>query len=305
VTGDALPPIRRPASARPRAGLSLGGIAGRGDAGDSGATGDPGGLDGGLGPPSIDELLSVERQLVELEVLAGAATAAANGTTLVRWPGHGPMFNHAVQVRWGADWPTSLEALAADLRAAGERPAVLLVEGLSTPADLGERLQAAGWTLALAEQVLWTRRAAVVPHLDSRLRIEAVTAARSDAYEEVERAIFGIPETDAEDRWRSLRSALNSGGVRAYLARLDGEPIATARLHPAEGIAALGGIGVVPSQRRKGYATLITTIATRAALATGSRFVWLSVAETNAGATAVYERLDFRPAGRWELLVGP
>jgi len=305
VTGDALPPVRRPASARPRAGASQGGAGGRGGPGDTGGTGDTGGLNGGLGPPSVDELLCVERQLVELEALAGAGTAAAHGATLVRWPGHGPMFNHAAQVRWGVDWPTSLEALAADLRAVGERPAVLLMEGPSTPADLGERLRAAGWTLALAERILWTRRAAVVPHLDPRLRIEAITAARSDPYEEIERAIFGIPETDAEDRRRSLRSALDSGGVRAYLARLDGKPIATARLHPAQGIAALGGIGVVPSQRRRGYATLITTIATRAALAMGSRFVWLSVAETDAGATAVYERLDFRPAGRWELLVGP
>jgi len=238
-------------------------------------------------------------------MLAGAETAAVDGATLVRWSGHGPMFNHAARVRWEADWSTSLEALAADLRAAGERPAVLLVEGLSTPADLGERLRAAGWTLALAERILWTRRAAVVPHLDPRLRIEAVTAARSDTYEEVERAIFGVPEADAEDRRRSLRSALNRGRVRAYLVRLDGEPIATARLHSGEGIATLGGIGVVPSQRRKGYATLITTVATRAALATGSRLVWLSVAETDGGATAMYERLDFRPAGRWELLVGP
>jgi predicted GNAT family acetyltransferase len=153
--------------------------------------------------------------------------------------------------------------------------------------------------------VLWTRRAAIVPHLDPHLRIESVTPARAATYEAVERAIFGLAPREAEDRRAALERGLAEARLRAYLVRLDGEPIATARLIPGSGVAALQGVGVVPARRRQGYGALITTIATRAGLATGHRLVWLAADPDDAAAQALYAGLDYRPFSAWDRLLRP
>jgi ribosomal protein S18 acetylase RimI-like enzyme len=55
----------------------------------------------------------------------------------------------------------------------------------------------------------------------------------------------------------------------------------------------------VKRRRGQGFGTLVTTVATRAGLALGSRVVWLSVREDNATAQRVYARLGFRSAFGW------
>jgi ribosomal protein S18 acetylase RimI-like enzyme len=248
----------------------------------------------------------MERQLAGLaEVLGATATPDASlGVLLLRWPGHGPAFNHAALVRWTeADWREQSRRFVR--RMAGERsvPALVVSDGLSEPADLSRRLEGEGWISLVEEDVLWTRRAGIVPHLDPSMRIEAVTRASAEAYEGLERSIFSLPPADARERMTALADSLEAGTQRAYLVRVGGEPIATARLVPGEGVAALHGIGVEAGHRRLGYGALITTIATRAALAMGSGLVWLSVAEGNEAARKLYEGLDYRPAFRWRLLV--
>jgi hypothetical protein len=49
----------------------------------------------------------------------------------------------------------------------------------------------------------------------------------------------------------------------------------------------------------------VTTVATRAGLATGHSLVWLSVDPENASAWRLYSRLDYRAAFRWRRLIGP
>ncbi|MGZ3586993.1 MAG: GNAT family N-acetyltransferase [Candidatus Limnocylindrales bacterium] len=281
------PPLERPATARPRE--------------------DPDALAVPL-PPDRAELEGIGRQFLALWELAGATVAHEPdlGVDLVTWPGRGLAFNHGARPRWSdEDWRGQAERLAARLAGTGQVPAVVVIDELDRPTGLAERLRGVGWLELSRETVLWTRRAAVVPHLDPALRIEAVTPRRARAYEALERVIFGLSPLEAEDRLEALRRGLEGGALRAYLVRLGDEPIATARLLRGDGLAVLQGVGVAPQRRRHGYGTLITTIATRAGLAGGARLVWLSVEATNAGARTLYEGLDYRPALTWRRLIFP
>jgi GNAT superfamily N-acetyltransferase len=287
VTTGRRTPVKRPETARPRS-------VGRDEAEPA--------------PPERSDLDVIESQLVWLAELLGA-TAAQEGdgsAAVVRWPGRGPGFNYAARVRWSDDdWSSRLAALSTRHAAEGGVPAIVFADGQSTPQDLGARLEASGWLVLVRETVMWTRRAAVVPHLDPSMRIEAVTGASAREYEAVEREIFGVSPLDAVERVEALRRTIHEGTQRAYLVRVAGDPVATARLAARDGVAALHGIGVVERWRRRGYGSLITTVATRAALATGNRLVWLSVADANEPARRLYQGLDYRPAFGWRLLLGP
>jgi ribosomal protein S18 acetylase RimI-like enzyme len=278
-------PVRRPETARPR----------RDRAAEEPA------------PPTSDELLRIERGLDQLAVLGGAALAIDEPAgRLVAWPSHGPAYNFGAGVRWS---PSDVEAraseLAARLREIGELPALVVAEGLSEPPDLITRLAERGWVGIGHETVHWTRLPITVPHLDPTLRTEAATAARAADYERVERRIFGLSPADAADRRTALAATLGDGRQRAFVVRLRGEPVATARLASVEGLAAIHGVGVVPEQRRKGFGRLVTAVATRAGLATGHPLVWLSVDPANEPARELYLQLGYRPVFDWWRLIGP
>jgi ribosomal protein S18 acetylase RimI-like enzyme len=279
------PPIKRPPSARPRR---------------------PTTDDAPPRPPDADELSAIERSQARLVELAGARRIeeAALGATVLVWPGRGPAFNHATCLRWStADWPDRAAAVGDRLVAGGEAPCLVVSDGLTTPPDLAERLAASGWLEIGRETVMWTRRAAAVPHLDAPLRLEAVTVAGVDRYEAIEREIFGLSEREAPDRRQALAEALEAASLRVYLVREAGLPVATARLHVEGGLAAIHGLGVVASARRRGLGAYLTTIVTRAGLALGVSLVWLSVDPDNAPAMALYAGLDYRPAFSWQRLI--
>jgi len=276
--------LRRPADARPRR--------------DEGA-------DGPLPPDGADRA-AIERQLVDLWVQAGATLTPSPElrVELLGWPGRGLAFNLAARPRWGeTDWAARAAAVATHLRRLGQVGALLLVDELAQPPGLAARLGGSGWVQIAAERILWTRQVAVVPHLAPAVRLEAVVPATAATYEAAERAIFGLATAEAADRVAALRQGLAAGWLRAYLARLEGQPVATARLVRGDGVAALQGIGVVPARRGQGYGRLMTTVATRAGLAGGARLVWLSVASDNTAAMSLYASLDYRPLLTWRRLI--
>lgn len=277
-------PIRRPETARPRRDRSAEEPA----------------------PPTAAELSAIERGIDQLAVLGGASLAVDEPHgRLVAWPGHGPAYNFGAGARWAAtEVEARLAELASRLREIGELPAIVLAEGLSEPADLPARLAERGWVSISNETVHWTRLPITVPHLDPALRIEAATPARAAHYERVERRIFGLSPADAGVRRSALEATLGDGRQRAFVVRLRGEPVATARLASVEGLAAIHGVGVVPEQRRKGFGRLVTAVATRAGLVTGHPLVWLSVDPANEPARQLYGQLGYRPAFDWHRLIG-
>jgi ribosomal protein S18 acetylase RimI-like enzyme len=227
---------------------------------------------------------------------------------LVLHPGAGPAGNYVACPRWTvADWRDRLERSVSALRRAGAWPSLLLADRLDRPVGLETVLSGDGWSSVLRETVMWVGRAATVPHLDALARIEAVRPTSVEEHERLERQVFGLADVAAADRCRALAEALETGRLRAFLVRVGDEPVAVARLSLQEGIAGIYALGVAAPWRRRGYATLLTTVATRAGLALGHRLVWLSVQDGNDAARRVYERLGFTPAfswSRWMKLAG-
>lgn len=279
------PPIQRPPNVRSRA-----------DAADD--TVPP--------APSTAEAEAIERAQARLVEIGGASRSEepALGATLLEWPGRGPAFNHATCLRWSdEDWHDRAAGVASRLRNLGEVPCLVVSDSLTTPPDVAGRLQREGWLEIGHEVVMWTRRAAAVPHLEAVLRLEAVTSAHIDEYETVERRIFGIAERELADRRAALAAAIDAGVLRVYLVREKGVPVATARLLVEDGLAGVHGLGVAPEQRRRGLGRYLTTIVTRAGLALGASLVWLSVDDANGPARALYGGLDYRPAFGWHRLI--
>jgi ribosomal protein S18 acetylase RimI-like enzyme len=169
-------------------------------------------------------------------------------------------------------------------------------------------LRAAGWVPLGSELIMWTRHASVVPHLDPALRVEAVTPATALDCTRLEAAAFGLDPDAIVESAELLGRAVAAGQTRAFVVRLEREPIASARLVPGEpgsAIASLHAVGVAARHRRRGYGRLITAIATRAGLATGHPLVWLSVDEGNAGAIDMYRGLAFDFGFAWTRWAAP
>ena len=253
-------------------------------------------------PPSPDDLARIERHLASLPLHSGAEVLDDPnlGVVLVRALGAGIGLNYGALPRWSAEgWRAALDRLAAKMRSAGEWPSLLVADRLDRPLGLAGQLPSAGWSAAGRETVMWVGHASIVPHLDASLRIEAVRPGDVADHEALEGRVFRLPKKEAADRRQRLSAALERGGLRAYVVRVGGEPVAVARLSQGDGVSGLYGIGVSDAWRRKGMGTLITTVATRAGLVTGNRLVWLSVEDGNDGARAMYEKLGFRPAFGW------
>ena len=245
---------------------------------------------------------------MSLPVHSGASVSRPAGldALLVTGPVPGPAYDYAGAIRWPDDgWRARLAIVERELRRHGHWPSVMVSDELTRPSGLAGQLRAAGWIDVERETVRWVGHASVVPHLDPSLRLEAVTGRTVAEHEALERLIFGLPAKDATQRRESLARAIADDGLRVYLLRLHGEPVAVARLSVRDGLAGLYGIGVAPAHRGHGLGTLLTVVATRAGLALGCRLVWLSVDESNAPATAMYQRLGFHPAFTWARLMAP
>lgn len=291
-------PVRRPETARRRT-PGAGPVGPEPPAGDGDAAGDhPPEVE----PPSRDELERIQHHLVSLPSHDGATVSAADdlGVVLVRGPERGPDATYAAMPRWeAATWRASLERVSARLRDEGAWPSLLVCDRLDRPSGLASELPGDGWTRVTSETVLWVGHASVVPHLDPRLRIEAVQPRSVAMHEALERRIFGLPEKRAERRRDAMAAALETGHARAWIVWLEEEPVAVARLSQGRGVAGLQGIGVTAERRGQGFGTLITTIATRAGMAVGNRIIWLSVDPQDAVAGHVYAKLGFARLFGW------
>jgi ribosomal protein S18 acetylase RimI-like enzyme len=135
--------------------------------------------------------------------------------------------------------------------------------------------------------------------------VEAVTAATALDCVRLEIANFDLPRDQIGERAERLARLVESGTVRAFLLRLMGEPVASTRLKTGSGVAALTAVGVAARHRRRGYAQMITAVATRAGLATGHKLIWLSVDENNTPAVKAYTALGFEPSFAWSRWAAP
>jgi ribosomal protein S18 acetylase RimI-like enzyme len=253
-------------------------------------------------PPTTPELEAIQRHVVTRPGQEGAIVTDVPelGVTLVRGAWTGPDTTYAGMPRWEpGTWPQSLDAVSERMRAAGSWPSLMICDRLDRPDDLAQELGRRGWVNVLEETIMWVGHASVVPHLDPTLRVEAVQAKSVARHEALEREIFGIDPDQAERRRKALGGAIEAGDIRAWIVWLEEEPVAIARMSQGDGTAGIQGVGVVESRRGQGFASLITTIVTRAGMAVGNRIIWLSVREDNPAAMRVYSKLGFKPLFGW------
>ena len=258
--------------------------------------------------PSVAELESIERDRIGWPALLGATVQEQHdlGVTLVLHDRIGSSLNFVGAIRWPEhEVEARLTQVSARMRAANAWPSVVVCSGLTQPADLATRLSDAGWLEVFSEQIMCTRRPQVVPHLDPNLRVEAVTPQTALESVRLETAAFGLLPDAIGESAEFLARSVADGTTRAYLVRLGREPVATARLVPGPQVCGLHAIGVAARHRRRGYGRLITSVATRAGLATGHRLVWLGVLEENAPAVGLYRSLGFEPAFTWTRWIAP
>ena len=255
------------------------------------------------GRPTDDELDAIEHQHASRMTQSGADVTPDEdlGVWWVRFERRTPQLAFAMRLRWPEhEAPARLERLTALMQDRGEWPSVSISEGLTLPATIGDTLAGAGWRIVAGERIMFTRHPPTNPHLDPTLRIEAVTPATAKECVELEITNFGLPPSESELRAERLAESVRDGSERAYIVRLMRKPVASARLVPGNrGTACLSGINVVAAQRGRGYGRLVTSVATRAGLATGAKLVWLSVDESSAPAVKLYESLGFEPTYAW------
>ncbi|HUR15763.1 MAG TPA: GNAT family N-acetyltransferase [Candidatus Limnocylindrales bacterium] len=255
------------------------------------------------GLPTDEELDAIELQHATRMVQSGAEVTADEelGVWWIRFERRTPQLAFAMRLRWPeAEAETRLARLTAVMQGRGEWPSLSISEGLTQPTTIGDTLADAGWRIVAGERLMFTRHPPTNPHLDPTLRIVAVTPATAKECVELEITNFGLPLSEVEPRTEWLAEAVRNGSERAYIVRSMHKPVASARLIPgAGGAACLSAINVVAAQRGRGYGRLVTSVATRAGLATGAKLVWLSVDESNAPAVKLYESLGFEPTFAW------
>ncbi|MEV6247977.1 GNAT family N-acetyltransferase [Streptomyces sp. NPDC051742] len=164
-----------------------------------------------------------------------------------------------------------------------------------TPADLGDRLLAAGFTAEDPETLMAAEAASLsldVP-LPEGVELRAVTdeAGVRQVVEVHERA-FG---TDSGHIGRQLLDhlAADPGTVTAVIALAAGEPVSAARLElcPGTDFAGLWGGGTVESWRGRGLYRALVAHRTRIAAERGHRYVQVDAADTS---RPILQRLGFR-----------
>lgn len=92
-------------------------------------------------------------------------------------------------------------------------------------------------------------------------------------------------------------AVLGRSGVRTYLGKIDGEPVATGVGVSFENHVGIFNVATVPAHRRHGYGAAITGRAVRDGLDRGARWAWL---QSTADGYGIYEKLGFRTLESWE-----
>jgi GNAT superfamily N-acetyltransferase len=212
--------------------------------------------------------------------------------------------NHVLRTAWPAalgpqETRARVDAMLARFAARGV-PCSWRVGPLSRPADLGQSLVACG--LRLQETHTWyaldlltlpgagkttAPGVRIAPVQDARTHEEWITTLAEDVF-----ASGVVPE---DERERTLASWHRQGFALPLcltLARLDEEPVGTASIFLAGGVAGLSQVYTAPRARGRGIGTAITLAALEGARGLDYRVAVLTATPMG---LPIYERLGFRP----------
>jgi ribosomal protein S18 acetylase RimI-like enzyme len=211
-----------------------------------------------------------------------------------------PLLNSVMRARFpsGEAADAGIAALLWEGRERGV-PLMWWADPLSRPDDLARRLEARGFSLGepyllMAADLTWLRDGAA--EAPAGLTVEEVT--RGDSlcvYGETLCRAFDLPDFVAGPIAEWMAYALPGRyGMRLFIGRHDGRPVATAALVAAAGVAGVYNVGTVPEARGRGIGSYLTGCALRAGRAAGGHISVLYATKMGEG---VYRRLGFREYG--------
>ncbi|MCC7369065.1 MAG: GNAT family N-acetyltransferase [Chloroflexi bacterium] len=191
-----------------------------------------------------------------------------------------------------------IEAAVAELgrlRAAHRVPMNWLVGPASRPLDLPRRLRAQGLAHLTDLTPMTSTLAAPLPEAERVPRLTIERVADSGALTEwIETERQGFESEPAVGAGLArLRQAMGLGPrlpMRYFLGRIDGEPVATASLLLAGGIAGIYDVSTAPDARRRGIGSAMTTAMLQEAAALGYGVAFLQPSEMG---ERLYRRLGF------------
>jgi ribosomal protein S18 acetylase RimI-like enzyme len=194
--------------------------------------------------------------------------------------------------------PDRIDAAVAELRALRAEhgvPINWLIGPTSRPLDLADQLVARGFRHLIDLTALAARLEDV--HADEAPPAGVVVEPVADAavYEEwiaAERRGFEMAG-ELADRFGDLRRGMGLGrrpGLHHFVGRLDGEPVGTATLLLAAGIAGIYDVSVAPEARRRGIGRALTLAALDAARRQGYAWAFLNASKMG---EALYRRIGF------------
>ena len=202
-------------------------------------------------------------------------------------------FNRIVRVRLDADRADGRIRETADrYEAAGVRP-TWWIDPLSTPADLGERLERRG---LVSETVPAMRiESTAVPDLDLPVGVTLSWAVDPEPLRAAVHLIaagFGMPDELGGALADVMAPIARPGSpARTVVARLDGRPVAAAQAMLTGEAVAIFNVATLEAARGRGIGAAVTVAVLRDAMERGARFGAL---ESSDMGHLVYRRLGFR-----------
>ncbi len=176
----------------------------------------------------------------------------------------------------------------------------------ATPDDLLDRLIDHGLKPEYADEAMARDLADWQPsHLPDGVTVERVTDASTfHTWTETFAYAFDVEPSRADAVFERRFADIAVGAtslIATYLARLDGEPVATAFGRSSGGVVGVYAVGTVAAARRRGIGAAVTSRVMSEARADGARLAVLSASDMG---RSVYRRLGFEDIGNVQTAVG-
>jgi GNAT superfamily N-acetyltransferase len=251
-----------------------------------------------LGRKQPDYVEAIEANTAEFLLALGRAGGGEERADAVRWTiGGSPLDYHNAVVAAKLDESTADEAIAASMDALRQYgvPGTWHVGPSMRPADLGERLLAAGFTHDGGEPGMAVRLNELVEDERSpQGLVVAPVQTEADLVTWAATLARGFGEGEREATWVAemyAKLGLGTGEWVLYLATLDGEPVGTTSVFLGAGVAGVYFVMTVPEVRGRGIGAAVTIAGLRPALAAGYE---VGVLTSSPLGRKVYERIGFR-----------